>query len=43
MTSNLRIDISHKTERLRFSGNPPLNYLTAMHSYLSFWGQNAQV
>ena len=35
MTSKLRIDLSHKTERLRFSGTQPLNYLTAMHSYLS--------
>ena len=34
MTSRLRIDLSHKTERLRFSGTPPLNYLTAMHSYI---------
>ena len=38
MTSKLRIDLSHKTERLRFSGTPPSNYLTAMHSYLSFLG-----
>ena len=36
MTSNSRIDLSHKTERSRFSGTPPLNYLTAMHSYLFF-------
>ena len=37
MTSKLRIDLSHKTEGgVRFSGTPPLNYLTAMHSYLSF-------
>ena len=43
MTSKLRIDLSHKTERLRFSGTPPLNYLTAMQSYLSFWAENAQV
>ena len=42
MTSKFRIDLSHKTERLPFSGTPPLNYLTAMHSYLSFWVENAQ-
>ena len=36
MTSKLRIDLSHKTEGIRFSGYPPLNYLTAMHSCLSF-------
>ena len=36
MTSKLRIDLSHKTERVRFSGTPPLNYLTVMHSYLTF-------
>ena len=43
MTSNLRIDLSHKTERLRFSGTPSLHYLTAMDSYLSFGAENAQV
>ena len=43
MTSKLRIDLSHKTERLRFPGTPPLNYLTEMHSYLSFWAENAQI
>ena len=43
MSSKLRIDLSHKTERSRFSGTPPLNYLTAMHTYLSFWAENAQV
>ena len=43
MTSKLRIDLSHKTERVRFSGTPPLNYLTVMHSDLSFWAENAQV
>ena len=43
MTSKSGIDLSHKTERLRFSGTPPLSYLTAMHSYLSFWVENAQV
>ena len=42
MTSKLRIDLSRKTERVRFSGTPPLNYLTAMHSYLSFWAENAK-
>ena len=36
MTLRLRIDLSHKAEGVRFSGTPPLNYLTAMHSYLSF-------
>ena len=36
MTSKLRIDLSHKTERVRFSGTPPLNYVTVMHSLLSF-------
>ena len=43
MTLKLRIDLSHKTECVRFSGTPPLNYLTAMLSYLSFWAENAQV
>ena len=43
MTSKLRIDLSHKTERVRFSGTPPLNYRTVMHSYLSFWAEKAQV
>ena len=42
MTSKLRIDFSHKPERLRFLGTPPLNYLTVMHSYLSFWAENLQ-
>ena len=36
MTSKLRTDFSDKTEGVRFSGTPPLNHLTAMHSYLSF-------
>ena len=36
MTSKLSIDLSHKTERVRFSDTPPLNYLTVMHSYLYF-------
>ena len=40
MTSKFRIDLSHKTERVRFSVTPPLNYLTVMHSYLSFWTEN---
>ena len=35
MTSKLKIGLSHKTERLRFSGTPPLNSLTVMHNYLS--------
>ena len=43
MTSKLRIDLSHKTERVRFSGTPPLSYLTGMHSYLSFWAENASI
>ena len=43
MTSKLKIDFSYKTERLRFSGTPPLNYLTAMHNNLSFQAENAQV
>ena len=43
MTSKLTIDLSHKTEPVRFSSTPPLNYLTVMHSYLSFWVENAQV
>ena len=43
MTSNLRIDLSDKTERLRFSGTQPLNCLTAMHSYLSSLAENSQV
>ena len=44
MTSNLRIDLSHKTERVRFTGTPPSNYLTVTHSYLSCLGaENAQV
>ena len=38
MTSKLRIDLSHKTERLRFSGAPSLNFLTTMYSYLSSLG-----
>ena len=42
MTSKLRIDSSHKPEQLAFSGTPPLNYLTVMHSYSSFWAENAQ-
>ena len=42
MTSRLRIDLNHKPERLRFSGTPPLNYLTVMHSYLYFCAENAQ-
>ena len=41
MTSNLRIDRSLETERVRFSGTPTLNYLTVMHGYLSFWAENA--
>ena len=40
MTSNLRIYLSNKTERLRFSGTQPLNFLTAMLSYLSSLGGN---
>ena len=43
MTSKLRIDLSHKTDGVRFSGTPPLNYQIAMHSYLSFRAENAQV
>ena len=43
MTSKFKIDLSHKTERVQFSYTPPLNYLTIMHSYLSFWAENAQV
>ena len=42
MTSKLRIDLSHKTEGVRFSGIPPLNYLTAMHNYLSFRAENTK-
>ena len=42
MTLKLRIDLSHKTKQLPCSGTPPLNYLTAMHSYLSLWVENAQ-
>ena len=42
MTSKLRIDLGHKTERLRFSGTPPLNYLTAIHSFF-FWAENVQL
>ena len=37
MTPNLRIDLSHKTERVRFPGTPPLIYLIVMHHYLLFW------
>ena len=40
MTLKLRIDLSHKTERLRFSDTPSLNYLTVMHSDLSFCAEN---
>ena len=43
MTSKLRIDLSHKTEGVRVSGTPPLNYLTTTHGYLSFRAENAQV
>ena len=43
MTSDLTIDLSHKTERVRFSGTPPLNYLSVMYSYLFFWAKNDQV
>ena len=43
MTSKLRSGLSHKTEGVRFSSTLPLNYLTAMHSYLSFRAENAQV
>ena len=43
MTSKMRIDLSHKTEGVRSSGTPPLNYLIATHSYLSFSAENAQV
>ena len=43
MTLKLRIDLSHKTERVQFSGTLPLNYPTVMHRYLSFWAENAQV
>ena len=39
MTSKLRIDLSHKTEQVRLSGTPPLNYLTVMHSYCFFLGR----
>ena len=39
MTSKFRINLSHKTERVRFSGTPPLNSLTITHSYLSFWAK----
>ena len=42
MISKLRIDFSHKTEPLQFSGTLPLNNLTAMHSYLSFWAEDAE-
>ena len=42
MTSKLRIDLGHKPERLRSSSTPPLNYVTIIHSYLSFWAENAQ-
>ena len=38
MTSKLRIDLSHKTERLRFLGISPSNFLTAMHSYFTSLG-----
>ena len=43
MTSKLRIDLIHKTERVRFSGTKPFHYLAVMHSYLSFWAKNVQV
>ena len=43
MTSKLRIDFSHNTEGVGFSGTPPLNYPTAMHGYLSFRAENAHV
>ena len=38
MTSKLRIDLSHKTERLRFPDTPPLNYLTVMNNDFFFGG-----
>ena len=37
MTPKLRIDLSHKTERVRFSGDPPLIYLIVMYHYLPFF------
>ena len=43
MTSKLRIDLSRKTDGVRFSGSPTSNYLTAMHSYSSVRAENAQV
>ena len=43
MTSKLRINLSHKSERVQFSGTSPLNYPTVMHSHLSPWVVNAEV
>ena len=39
MTPKLRIHLSHKTERVRFSGNPPSIYLIVVHHYLPFLGK----
>ena len=39
MTPKLRIDLSHKTERVRFSGTPPLVYLIVIHHYSPFLGK----
>ena len=45
MTSKLRIDLSHKTERIRFSGTPPLNYLTVPCNakLFVFWAENSSL
>ena len=34
MTPKLRIHLSHKTERVRFSDNPPSIYLMVMQHFL---------
>ena len=43
MILKLRIDLSHKTERVRFSRTPPSIYLIVMHHYLPFLGKKTQV
>ena len=41
MTSKLRIDLSHKTEQLRYPDTPPFNYLTVMNNDF-FGGRGAE-
>ena len=39
MISNLRIDLSHETERVRFSDTPSLNFLTVVHIVICLFGR----